>query len=56
MIGFYWKSEMLQQSNEFRIGFVNIGLGNVAVAVAATRIVGLASRQYKKGAQTRRCL
>ena len=40
-------------TNEFRIGFVYIGLENVTVAV--TRVTDVPSRRCKKEFQKRRC-
>ena len=48
------KSEILEKKNDSRNRFVDIGLGNVAVAVA--RVVELPSRSGLKGGCKRRCL
>ena len=45
---------MLQKNDEFRIGFIDIGLENVAVAAA--HVVERGSRRDKNGIQKRRCL
>ena len=51
---FYRKTEILHKINEFRIGFVNIALENVAVAAA--RVVDRPSRSSETTLQKRRCL
>ena len=50
----YKESEIWQTGNKFRIGFIDIGLENNAVA--ATRVTELPSRRDKIGVQKRRCM